>query len=148
MTAFNLYMFRVFIVYVICLNFEARVFRRCNHSERQGMACPYMKVQRRKYRFRIVNSSNAHFYRFALSNGLNMTQVGSDSAYLPVPVRVKEFLLAPSEIADIVVDFYDSATEEAALTQRTEGATCRDLCGSVPVKYPFGTGPGYGDPRF
>jgi FtsP/CotA-like multicopper oxidase with cupredoxin domain len=81
-----------------------------------GKAWPYVKVKRRKYRFRIVNASNARFYRFALSNGLTMTFVGSDSAYLPVPVSLKEFLLAPSEIADIVVDFNDSATEEATLT--------------------------------
>ncbi|GLJ31863.1 hypothetical protein SUGI_0641150 [Cryptomeria japonica] len=28
------------------------------------------------------------------------------------------------------------------------GWTCRGLCGSLQVKYPFGTGPGCGDPRF
>lgn len=32
--------------------------------------------------------------------------------------------------------------------QRSDGAACRDLCGNVPVKFPFGTGPGCGDPRF
>eukprot|EP01018_Ginkgo_biloba_P011031 Gb_30861 [translate_table: standard] len=28
------------------------------------------------------------------------------------------------------------------------GWACRDFCGTVQVKYPFGTGPGCGDPRF
>eukprot|EP00253_Pinus_taeda_P036199 PITA_36199 len=92
-----------------------------------GKVWPYMKVKRRKYRFRIVNANNARFCSFALSNGLSMTFVGSDSAYLPAPVSVKQFLLAPSEIADIVVDFNDSATEEATLTN------------DAPYPYPSGS---------
>uniref|UniRef100_A0A0C9RQG5 TSA: Wollemia nobilis Ref_Wollemi_Transcript_25208_1404 transcribed RNA sequence n=1 Tax=Wollemia nobilis TaxID=56998 RepID=A0A0C9RQG5_9CONI len=31
---------------------------------------------------------------------------------------------------------------------RAEGAACRDVCGNLQVKYPFGTGPGCGDPKF
>eukprot|EP01018_Ginkgo_biloba_P027073 Gb_39670 [translate_table: standard] len=81
-----------------------------------GKVWPYLKVQRRKYRFRIVNASNARFYNFALSNGLSMTQIGSDSTYLPRPVTVKELLLSPSEIADFIIDFSNSSTEEAILT--------------------------------
>jgi FtsP/CotA-like multicopper oxidase with cupredoxin domain len=81
-----------------------------------GKAWPFLKVKRRKYRFRIVNTSNARFYRFALSNGLSMTQIGSDSAYLARPVRVKKLLVAPSEIADVIIDFADSSTDEVILT--------------------------------
>nr|ABR18419.1 unknown [Picea sitchensis] len=81
-----------------------------------GKAWPYLKVKRRKYRFRILNASNARFYRFALSNGLNMTHIGSDSTYIPMPVTAKQFLLGPSELADIVIDFTDSPTGEAILT--------------------------------
>eukprot|EP01018_Ginkgo_biloba_P014128 Gb_30347 [translate_table: standard] len=36
----------------------------------------------------------------------------------------------------------------AWLPMRVLGAACRDLCGNVQVKYPFGTGPGCGDPKF
>ncbi|XP_027095908.2 wall-associated receptor kinase-like 20 [Coffea arabica] len=28
------------------------------------------------------------------------------------------------------------------------GQACQKTCGSIPIKYPFGTGPGCGDPRF
>eukprot|EP01018_Ginkgo_biloba_P027070 Gb_39667 [translate_table: standard] len=80
-----------------------------------GKAWPYLKVHRRKYRFRIVNASNARFFRFALSNGLSITQIGSDSAYLRRPVTIKALLLAPSEIADIIIDFSNSSTDEAIL---------------------------------
>ncbi|GLJ30337.1 hypothetical protein SUGI_0600200 [Cryptomeria japonica] len=85
-----------------------------------GKAWPYMKVKRRKYRFRIVNGSNARFYRLALSNGLNMTHIGSDSAYLSKPVTVKEYLLGPSEIADLIIDFSASSTNTAILTNSAE----------------------------
>lgn len=92
-----------------------------------GKAWPYLKVQRRKYRFRIVNTGNARFYSFALSNGLHMTQIGSDSSYLPRPVNVKKLLLAPSEIADVIIDFAKSSTDEAILTN------------SAPYPYPSGS---------
>ncbi|KAH9300965.1 hypothetical protein KI387_012548 [Taxus chinensis] len=85
-----------------------------------GKAWPFMKVKRRKYRFRIVNVSNARFYRLALSNGLNMTHIGSDSAYLPKPVTVKDYLLGPSEIADLIIDFSYSSTDAAILTNSAE----------------------------
>uniref|UniRef100_A0A0C9S805 TSA: Wollemia nobilis Ref_Wollemi_Transcript_12520_2257 transcribed RNA sequence n=1 Tax=Wollemia nobilis TaxID=56998 RepID=A0A0C9S805_9CONI len=81
-----------------------------------GKAWPYLKVKRRKYRFRIINASNARFYKFALSNKLSMTQIGSDSAYLHAPVSVPSLLLGPSEIADVVIDFNNSSTDEAILT--------------------------------
>lgn len=31
---------------------------------------------------------------------------------------------------------------------RTTSQACKSSCGPIPVKYPFGTGPGCGDPRF
>ncbi|GFP91571.1 hypothetical protein PHJA_001301100 [Phtheirospermum japonicum] len=30
----------------------------------------------------------------------------------------------------------------------TSSQTCQSTCGKLPIKYPFGTGPGCGDPRF
>ncbi|KAI4381480.1 hypothetical protein MLD38_007549 [Melastoma candidum] len=80
-----------------------------------GKAWPYLVVQRRKYRFRIINASNARFFKFFFTNGLGFVHVGSDSAYLRSPVYVNETLLAPSEIADIVVDFSGSKSDEAIL---------------------------------
>jgi FtsP/CotA-like multicopper oxidase with cupredoxin domain len=92
-----------------------------------GKAWPYLNVKRSKYRFRIVNAGNARYYMFALSNGLSMTQIGSDSTYLPSPVRVQKLLLSPSEIADVIIDFANSSTDEAILTN------------SAAYPYPNGT---------
>lgn len=80
-----------------------------------GKAWPKLTVRRRKYRFRIINASNARFFRFFFTNGLRFIHVGSDSAYLGKPVGSKGFLLGPSEITDVVVDFSESKTDHAIL---------------------------------
>ncbi|KAL8142041.1 hypothetical protein V2J09_015073 [Rumex salicifolius] len=80
-----------------------------------GKAWPKMTVRRRKYRFRIINTSNARFMRFNLSNNLDFIHVGSDSAYLSKPVKTRNFLLAPSEIGDVIIDFSTSPSDSAIL---------------------------------
>ncbi|KAJ0095068.1 hypothetical protein Patl1_15285 [Pistacia atlantica] len=64
-----------------------------------GKAWPRMTVRRRKYRFRIINASNARFFRLFFSNGLQFIHVASDSVYLGEPIVTNETLLGPSEIA-------------------------------------------------
>ncbi|OMO88072.1 Multicopper oxidase, type 1 [Corchorus olitorius] len=80
-----------------------------------GKAWPKMVVRRRKYRFRIINASNARFFRFFFTNGLEFIHVAADSAYLGKPVVANETLVAPSEIVDVVIDFLKSKTDEAIL---------------------------------
>ncbi|KAH7293728.1 hypothetical protein KP509_28G039300 [Ceratopteris richardii] len=81
-----------------------------------GKAWPYMNVQKRKYRFRIINASNARFFRFALDDGSNFIQIGSDSFYLQAPLHLKSILVAPSEIIDIVIDFSRAKKRTLILT--------------------------------
>ncbi|PAN32022.1 hypothetical protein GQ55_5G461200 [Panicum hallii var. hallii] len=81
-----------------------------------GKAWPYLRVRRRRYRFRILNASNARFFRLRLSAGLRFVHVGSDSVYLARPVATDTFLVAPSEIADVVVDFAGSIADAAVLS--------------------------------
>ena len=70
-----------------------------------GKVWPNLKVERRQYRFRIVNGSNARFYNLKLSNGMSFIQIGGDGSYLPSPVTLTEALISPSERADILIDF-------------------------------------------
>ncbi len=70
-----------------------------------GKVWPYMNVEPRKYRFRLLNGSNARFYRMKFSNGLPFVQIGTDGGYLEKPITVQEILLAPGERADVIVDF-------------------------------------------
>ncbi|WP_330587975.1 multicopper oxidase family protein [Anaerocolumna sedimenticola] len=72
-----------------------------------GKVWPNLNVKRNQYRFRILNGSNARFYNLKLSNGMKMTQIGSDGGFLPTPVVLESLLLAPAERADILIDFSD-----------------------------------------
>jgi spore coat protein A len=66
---------------------------------------PHLDVAPRKYRFRILNVSNARFYDSKLSSGQSFLQIGSDQGLLPAPVAVSSLLLSPTERADVIVDF-------------------------------------------
>jgi manganese oxidase len=47
---------------------------------------PYFEVERRKYRFRILNASVSRFFKYGLSDGSPMIQIGNDGNLLPSPV--------------------------------------------------------------
>ena len=67
---------------------------------------PFMEVERRKYRFRILNGAVSRFFKIALSDGSPMIQIGNDGNLLPHPVvltKLDEQGIA--ERYDIVIDF-------------------------------------------
>lgn len=78
-----------------------------------GVIWPYLDVTARWYRFRVLNSSNARTYRLFLldEDGTVLhdaiKQIGTDGGLLPAPVSIadKGLILAPSERADILIDF-------------------------------------------
>jgi FtsP/CotA-like multicopper oxidase with cupredoxin domain len=70
-----------------------------------GRTWPYLEVERRRYRFRLLNGCNSRFLILRLSNGLPFWQIGADGGFLPAPLERDEILLAPAERADVVVDF-------------------------------------------
>lgn len=70
-----------------------------------GAVAPRMKVERRLYRLRFLNASNARAYTLKLGNGRDMIQIGSDGGLLPAPVRRKEIPMEPAERVDVIVDF-------------------------------------------
>jgi FtsP/CotA-like multicopper oxidase with cupredoxin domain len=70
-----------------------------------GVIQPFFQVGRRKYRFRLLNGSNARIYDFALSNGQNFRQIGSDGGLFDAPVDRPVIRLGPAERADVVIDF-------------------------------------------
>lgn len=99
-----------------------------------GKIWPYLSVQKRKYRFRIMNASNARYYNLTLSNGtvtLPFTVIGADSSYLPAPVVTNEIVLGIAETFDVIVDFTNTLVESI------------ELLNSAP--YPFPDGPTPGD---
>jgi FtsP/CotA-like multicopper oxidase with cupredoxin domain len=70
-----------------------------------GAISPRMRVQRRMYRFRFLNASNARSYELRLGRGQTMTQIAGDGGLLEVPVRRTNVPLHPAERIDLVIDF-------------------------------------------
>jgi spore coat protein A len=70
-----------------------------------GKLFPYLNVEARKYRFRLLNASNGRFYHLSLSNGQPFQQIGTDQGLLPAPLEVESLVVAPGERVDLVVDF-------------------------------------------
>jgi spore coat protein A len=70
-----------------------------------GKLFPYLEVEPRRYRFRVMNGSNARFFRISIGNLLELHQIGSDQGLLGAPVSAKRILLMPAERADFVFDF-------------------------------------------
>ncbi|MFJ9775883.1 multicopper oxidase family protein [Kitasatospora sp. NPDC101157] len=70
-----------------------------------GVARPYLPVAARRYRLRLVNSSNDRVLALRLADGAEFTQIASDGGLLPAPVRTTAVALWPAERAEIVVDF-------------------------------------------
>ncbi|RUM29977.1 MAG: multicopper oxidase family protein, partial [Aquifex sp.] len=71
---------------------------------------PYMEVERRIYRFRVLNGSNARPYRPAFlrdNQRLRFWVIGVEGGLLDSPKEVNEILVAPGERIDILVDFRD-----------------------------------------
>ncbi len=77
-----------------------------------GNTWPYLTVEQRRYRFRLLNGCDARFLILDFSKipGAKVWQIGSEGGFLVAPVNVTAggknmLLLAPAERADIIVDF-------------------------------------------
>ena len=81
-----------------------------------GKAWPYLEVEPRKYRFRILNASNARFYHLTLNEsrhdgtptgrpGPVFNQIGTDGGFLPAPVRLTDLTIGVAERFDVIIDF-------------------------------------------
>ena len=54
-------------------------------------------------RLRLINASNARYFRLALAPGEPLHLIATDGHYLEAPVAVPEVLLVPGERADVLV---------------------------------------------
>ena len=86
-----------------------------------GKLFPYLNVEPRRYRFRVLNASNARFYNLSFSDNANSAtgvafhQIGTDQGLLPAPVPLTRLQIAPAERADLVVDFSEHRGAEIIL---------------------------------
>jgi FtsP/CotA-like multicopper oxidase with cupredoxin domain len=71
-----------------------------------GRTWPYLEVEQRRYRFRLLNGCNSRFLILKLSRaGLPFWQIGADGGFLRTPARLDQLLMGPAERADTIVDF-------------------------------------------
>ena len=74
-----------------------------------GKIQPFFNVERRKYRFRMLDEGPSRFYEFYLTdaNGSNQSfqLISEDGNLLPAPITSKNVKLSPAGRKDIVVDF-------------------------------------------
>jgi spore coat protein A, manganese oxidase len=80
-----------------------------------GRLLPYLEVEPRRYRFRVLNGSNGRFYHLTLSSERSFHQIGCDQGLLAAPVEIKSLMLGPGERADLVVDFADQRGQKIVL---------------------------------
>jgi spore coat protein A len=69
-----------------------------------GKVWPYLDVEPRMYRLRILNGCNARILSLDIG-GHGVWQIGAEGGMFDVPVPVGQIVLAPAERADVLVDF-------------------------------------------
>jgi spore coat protein A len=99
-----------------------------------GKSWPYFNVEPRRYRFRLLNGSNARFYELFIVNpatkvmGPIIWQIGSDGGLLDTPAKfdpnaakpaLTKLVIAPGERADLIIDF--AGFEGQTLVVRNSG---------------------------
>lgn len=83
-----------------------------------GKVWPYLNVEARRYRFLLINASNARTYELSLP-GQHLWQIATDGGYLDAPVKLHKLTLMPAERADIIIDF--SGLEGRTLMLKNHG---------------------------
>jgi spore coat protein A len=104
-----------------------------------GKVMPFLEVEPRRYRFRVLNAANSRFYHLRLFNSdstgkvasqsfdvPSFQQIGSDGGLLPAPLELHYLLIAPGERFDVVIDF-----------SGCEGK-CFSLINDAPAPYTMG----------
>ena len=91
-----------------------------------GAIEPFLRVEARRYRFKLLNGSNARFYNLSFGTGAGgavpeIWVIGNEGGLLPKPVQVASLVLAPGERADVVVDFgnFAGAKSDRVLLRNT-----------------------------
>jgi FtsP/CotA-like multicopper oxidase with cupredoxin domain len=89
-----------------------------------GKIQPFLNVQPRRYRFRLLDTGPSRFYQFFLTdpNNLGATNpfwvIANDGNLLPAPVQVQSVRIGVAERVDIIVDFSQFAGKTIYLENR------------------------------
>ena len=70
-----------------------------------GAITPFLEVEQRKMRFRILNGANARNFNIGLSDNNEFYQIASDGGLLERPLVNDSLFISPGERAEIIIDF-------------------------------------------
>ncbi len=97
-----------------------------------GRSWPFLRVEPRPYRFRLLNGSDSRVYALSITpstrGAVPMVAMGTDGGLLerPVPLR-GPLVLSPGERADVVVDFTGHEGQTLTLTNQAPAPFPRGL---------------------
>ncbi len=80
-----------------------------------GKLFPYLAVEPRKYRFRMLNASNGRIFHLSLDNNQAFHLLGCDQGLLEAPVETTSVVVAPAERTDFILDFVGHRGEQIVL---------------------------------
>ena len=89
-----------------------------------GVVQPFLEVQPRRYRFRLLDTGPSRFYSFFLTDPNNLGAanpfwvIANDGNLLPAPVQVQTVRIGPAERVDIIIDFSQFAGKTIYLENR------------------------------
>lgn len=78
---------------------------------------PYFQVERRKYRFRLLNGGPSRFYQLYLSSGQPFVAVTGDGNFLPKPVVAESIFLSVAQRVDVILDFSEYKVGDQIILQ-------------------------------
>jgi FtsP/CotA-like multicopper oxidase with cupredoxin domain len=101
-----------------------------------GAPWPVLRVAARKYRFRILNASNATHMALSLNTKQSFVEIGTDQGLLSAPVSLPIIRLAMAERVEVVIDFsvYSIGTRIVLENRAGHGRLGRVMCFDVVRK--------------
>ena len=92
-----------------------------------GVIQPFLNVEPRRYRFRLLDVGPSRFYEFFLTGNVGGTGsattnpyflIGTDGNLIPHPVQVQSVRIGPAERVDVIIDFSKFAGKTLYLENR------------------------------
>jgi FtsP/CotA-like multicopper oxidase with cupredoxin domain len=104
-----------------------------------GVPWPNMKVEPRKYRFRVLNGSLARGYRLRLSNNVPFKVIATDGGFMQFAQDVTVLTIGMAERYEIIIDFAAfKGTKVQLVNDGVENAKDYDHTGKV-MQFEVGT---------
>jgi FtsP/CotA-like multicopper oxidase with cupredoxin domain len=89
-----------------------------------GVIQPFLNVEPRRYRFRLLDVGPSRFYEYFLTDLTNLNAqnpywlIGTDGNLLPHPLQVQSVRIGPAERVDVIIDFRQFAGKTIYLENR------------------------------